>query len=89
MQPKFSSLVIRELMLKNKWINPMHTLVSGTDNKLSYGGGCFPKDTNALVSYMKRLDSPFLVLDDVIKERNLMRTDHTNVKLSTTKEDNK
>ena len=81
--------VIRELMLKNNWINPMHTLVPGTDNKLSYGGGCFPKDTNALVSHMKRLDTPFLVLDAVIKERNLMRTDHTNVKLATNEEDNK
>lgn len=77
--------VIRELMLKNKWINSMHTLVPGTDNKLSYGGGCFPKDTNALVSYMKHMNTPCLVLDAVIKERNLMRTDHTNVKLSTKK----
>ena len=41
------------LMLKNKWINPMHTNVPGTDGKLSYGGYCFPKDTNALLQFMK------------------------------------
>lgn len=71
---------ICKLMLKNKWINPMHTLVPGTDGKMSYGGGCFPKDTNALLSHMKRVESPCLVLDAVIKERNLMRSDNTNVK---------
>jgi len=36
---------VKDLMLKNKWINPMHTNVPGPDGKLSYGGHCFPKDT--------------------------------------------
>ena len=30
----------------------MHTNVPGTDGKLSYGGACFPKDTNALNNFM-------------------------------------
>ncbi len=38
-----------DLMLKNNWINPMHTKVPGNDGQLSYGGKCFPKDTKALV----------------------------------------
>ncbi|GAG92799.1 unnamed protein product, partial [marine sediment metagenome] len=46
------------MMLKNGWINAMHTSVPGTDGKLSYGGMCFPKDTNALLQYMSRLQSP-------------------------------
>ena len=64
-----------EMMLKNKWINPMHTKVPGPDGKLSYGGYCFPKDTNALLSYMKEKDTPHMVLNATISERNSMRTD--------------
>lgn len=70
---------IRELMLANDWINPMHTLVPGTDTKLGYGGACFPKDTNALLNYMKRKNTSGMVLNAVIEERNQMRDDNTNV----------
>lgn len=62
-------------MLQNGWINPMHTQVPGPDGKLSYGGMCFPKDTNALLSFMKSMDSPHLVLEATVKEHNLMRHD--------------
>ena len=73
--------VVKKLMLKNKWINPMHTDVPGPDGKLSYGGYCFPKDTNALVQFMKNNNTAHKVLQAVIDERNEMRDDHTNVKL--------
>ena len=64
---------VRTLMLANDWINPMHTLVPGTDGKLSYGGACFPKDTNALNRFMERQNTPNTVLESVIKERNQIR----------------
>ena len=70
---------VRDLMLKNKWINPMHTQVPGTDGKLSYGGLCFPKDTNALFSYMKKNNIPSKVLGATIKERNEIRSDNQNI----------
>lgn len=73
---------IKKLMLRNGWINHMHTQVPGTDGKLSYGGYCFPKDTNALLEYMKTMDSPHEVLEATISERNKMREDHDNVKLN-------
>ena len=63
------------LMLKNDWINPMHTDVPGPDNKLSYGGACFPKDTNALNNFMIRNNTMNEVLNSVIQERNKMRDD--------------
>ena len=72
--------VVKELMLKNKWINPMHTEVPGTDGKLSYGGYCFPKDTNALLQCMKREDTPCNVLEGTIFERDSMRNDNANIK---------
>ena len=70
---------VKELMLMNNWINPMHTNVPGTDGKLSYGGFCFPKDTNALNEYMKREGTKNRVLDAVIRERNEIREDNTNI----------
>ncbi len=64
---------VRNLMLKNGWINPMHTQVPGMDGKLSYGGMCFPKDTNALLEFMKVHDVPHRVLEGTILERNILR----------------
>lgn len=71
--------VVKTLMLKNGWINPMHTSVPGTDGKLSYGGLCFPKDTSALLKFMQDHDTHHKVLAAVIAERNLMRDDNDNV----------
>jgi UDPglucose 6-dehydrogenase len=70
---------VKSLMLKNGWINPMHTNVPGPDGKLSYGGYCFPKDTNALLNDMKKKNTPCHVLEATIKERNIMRKDENNV----------
>lgn len=69
---------VREMMLKNNWINPMHTTVPGPDGKMSYGGLCFPKDTNALNHYMRRNGIPNKVLNATIEERNEMRKDKDN-----------
>jgi nucleotide sugar dehydrogenase len=71
---------VLDLMLKNNWINPMHTKVPGNDGQLSYGGYCFPKDTNALLQFMKSFDSPCKVLEASINERNEMRKDNINIK---------
>jgi nucleotide sugar dehydrogenase len=72
---------VKELMLKNKWINPMHTEVPGVDGMLSYGGYCFPKDTNALLNHMKLECTPCKLLEATVIERNLMRKDNVNIKL--------
>ena len=66
---------VRELMLKNKWINPMHTIVPGTDGKLGFGGACFPKDTLALKEYMIQNGSVNSVLSSVIEENKLVRNE--------------
>jgi nucleotide sugar dehydrogenase len=67
--------IVKNLMIKNGWINPMHTSVPGIDGKLSYGGMCFPKDTNALLQHMKKMDTPHCVLEATITERNILRDD--------------
>jgi len=64
---------VKEMMLQNGWINPMHTDVPGHDGLPSFGGACFPKDTNALHHMMKTLGTPSEVLGATIAERNKMR----------------
>ena len=73
---------VKDMMLKNGWINNMHTDVPGPDGMLSYGGLCFPKDTNALLQYMKKNNTPSEVLEATINERNKLRTDFDNYKKS-------
>jgi nucleotide sugar dehydrogenase len=70
---------VRNMMLKNNWISPHHTDVPGPDGKLSYGGLCFPKDTNALNEMMIKYNSFNSVLSATIEERNIMRNDELNI----------
>ena len=64
---------VKNTMLKNGWINPMHTLVPGTDGKLSYGGTCFPKDTNALNQYLIKKELPHNIIESTINEQIKIR----------------
>jgi UDP-glucose 6-dehydrogenase len=60
-------------MIKNDWINPMHTSVPGHDGKISYGGACLPKDIQALSTFMEKQKTTNLVLDAVIKDNKELR----------------
>lgn len=64
---------VKSMMLLNNWINPAHTNIPGPDGLISYGGLCFPKDTNVLNSYMDRIGVPNSILTSCINERNLIR----------------
>jgi UDPglucose 6-dehydrogenase len=64
---------VKDTMLKNNWINPMHTTVPGTDGKLGFGGMCFPKDTNAFYHYLKNNVEHFKVIESVVEENKLIR----------------
>jgi len=64
---------VKNLILDNGWINPMHTNVPGHDGKLSFGGACFPKDIQALNSFMKNTNTPCKVITAVVEENKKMR----------------
>lgn len=64
---------VRDMMILNRWINPMHTIVPGDDNKISFGGKCFPKDIKALNSFMNQNNTPHEVIQSVVNENNIMR----------------
>lgn len=65
--------LIKNTIIKNNWVNPMHTNVPGNDGFLSYGGMCFPKDTNALNQFMIRNNCMNNVINSTIIERNMLR----------------
>ena len=71
--------IIKKNMLNQGWINPMHTQVPGHDHQFSFGGACLPKDTTALVGHMKYMNTPHLVLDAVLREREQMRFDENTI----------
>ena len=69
---------VKSMMLINGGISPNYTSVPGHDGSISYSGMCFPKDTNALCSFMKNNDIPCQVLKSTIEERNHMREPENN-----------
>lgn len=66
---------VKNMILINGGMGPNYTNVPGHDGSISYSGMCFPKDTNALCSFMKKNGMLCNVLDATIKERNLLRDD--------------
>ena len=66
---------VKSMMILNGGMGPNYTNVPGHDGSISYGGMCFPKDTNALCSYMKNNNLPCQVLNSTIEERNSMRNE--------------
>jgi UDPglucose 6-dehydrogenase len=65
--------LVRDMMVKNGWINPMHTNVPGKDGKLGYGGVCLPKDTIALLTFLKNQDTPCEIINSCINENIKLR----------------
>ena len=71
---------VRQMMLKNGCINPQYCNIPGPDGNISYGGLCFPKDTNALMKYMELNNVPNNIVRSTIEERESMRNDNLNCK---------
>ena len=64
---------VKNTILKNNWINPMHTTIPGHDQMLSFGGACLPKDISSLNQLMIKYNCANKVVNNVINERNEMR----------------
>jgi len=64
---------IRDLVLKNGWINKMHTLVPGPDGKLSYGGMCLPKDINSFNTFLEKHNISHDIIKSTIQEQSMFR----------------
>lgn len=68
---------VLEMMLKNGWINPMHTNVPGPDGLLSFGGACFPKDIRGLNAYLNKMNSYNAIINSTIEESLQIRYKET------------
>jgi UDP-glucose 6-dehydrogenase len=53
---------VRNIMILNRWINPMHTIVLGDDSEISVDGQYLPKDIKALNSFMNQYNTPHEVI---------------------------
>jgi len=60
---------VRNIAAQDKRIGLSHTQVPGHDGRLGFGGTCFPKDTNGLLSDMKKNNVNSFILNAAI-ERN-------------------
>lgn len=58
-------------------IFPMHIDVPGHDGKRGFGGHCFPKDINALISFAKTIGADTQLLEAVWKYNKEIRSDET------------
>jgi len=64
-----------KMMLRNNWINPMHTNVPGPDGEFGFGGACFPKDINAMNQHTKRMGVHNAALQGVVDLNLTLRED--------------
>lgn len=71
--------LVKSMVIKNGWVNPMHTNIPGPDGEISYGGLCFPKDTNAFLEFLKSNNIPHKLIESVVTERDSMRSDQDNI----------
>ena len=53
---------VRRLALFDNRIGKSHLMVPGPDGELGFGGTCFPKDINALISFAKENNIDPIVL---------------------------
>ena len=65
--------IIKEIMLKNNWINHMHTDVPGPDGKFGFGGMCFPKDLSSLTEFADRSNSLNKIMKSALAENKIVR----------------
>jgi nucleotide sugar dehydrogenase len=65
---------IKDLIIKNGWINPMHLEVPGHDGKISFGGACLPKDIQCLNSLLEKNNIDNEVIKAVVEENKKMRS---------------
>lgn len=64
---------VKDLIIKNGWVNPMHLEVPGHDGKISFGGSCLPKDVQCLNSLLEEYHINNEVIKAVVEENKKMR----------------
>jgi len=66
---------VLEYSLYDERIGNTHLTVPGPDGRLGFGGSCFPKDINALITLAKSVDVDAVILDAVWNKNLEIRPD--------------
>ena len=64
---------MEQFLKMDQRIGLSHMKVPGPDGFFGFGGGCFPKDTEAFINYAKTFDLSLNVLDAAVKKNTLLR----------------
>jgi nucleotide sugar dehydrogenase len=64
---------LRHLITMDERVGNSHMQIPGPDGHYGFGGGCFPKDTNALLKYAESLGVNLNTLDSAVKKNTLLR----------------
>ena len=59
---------------KDERVGSSHMMVPGHDDRLGFGGACFPKDTAALSKYANSLEVELSLIKSVINKNNKIRS---------------
>lgn len=65
--------VIRNAIGTDSRIGHSHTMVPGPDQRRSFGGSCFVKDTAAFIMFAKNQDTSFTTLEEVVRRNQEYR----------------
>ena len=64
---------VRQLICQDTRIGTSHSMVPGTGGERGWGGPCFPKDTQALVQYVRSLGQQFDLVETAIEYNNKVK----------------
>jgi UDPglucose 6-dehydrogenase len=65
--------LVRQALSHDARIGSSHTLVPGPDGSRGFGGGCFPKDTNAFIHYSDRMSQSHTLVESAVKYNKKVR----------------
>ena len=72
---------VKELALFDKRIGRSHLMVPGPDGSSGFGGTCFPKDINAMISFAKQNNIDSTILEAAWKKNLIVRKNKDWLKL--------
>jgi UDPglucose 6-dehydrogenase len=66
---------VRQLICQDNRIGTSHSMVPGINGERGWGGHCFPKDTQALIHYVRSLGQNFDLLESTIEYNNRIKNE--------------
>jgi nucleotide sugar dehydrogenase len=65
--------IVSRMISSDYRIGPTHLQVPGPDGSLGFGGGCFPKDVQALLKYAESINADLNIIDTANRKNTMLR----------------